>query len=95
MATNNSQGWDDDSVNFKILTRPSPDANGQYSVSVTLRNELDNATLSQYSFSINTTANNGVASLLNVKIKLLPMLKNKAAIFFGILLFNSFSLILI
>ena len=43
---NSSQNFDDDSVEFEILTRPSFDASGSYSVSLSIDDYFNNNSLS-------------------------------------------------
>ncbi|RNA15674.1 hypothetical protein BpHYR1_008571 [Brachionus plicatilis] len=50
-SVNNFDVWDEDSVNFQILTRASHDAVGSYSVNLTLMDQFSNTSLKTEAFT--------------------------------------------
>ena len=50
---NNTNVWDKDSVKFQILTRPSRNATGNYSIQLELKDQFSNAILDNKTFRFN------------------------------------------
>lgn len=52
---NASDGWDEDSVNLGIVTKPSSDSSGPYSVSLIIKDAFTNTSLKTDSFDWTST----------------------------------------
>lgn len=65
-TVNSSVGWDADSVNFAIITRPTSAASGNYQVTYIVRDGLNNQTDYSASTSISTSSYSGSLPTPNV-----------------------------
>ena len=70
-AVNSSNDFDDDSVNVEIVTRPSSDASGSYSIDLNTKDQINNVSLNSRTYTFNSSPNVLQPFIPDVKKKLL------------------------
>lgn len=69
VSTNNISLWDDDSVNFQIITRPSANATGSFNLSLTIIDQLNQKSIRKEIIGLNTTIFTGALPAVDVILK--------------------------